>query len=391
MLLLGSHMIDYYPIVFIILGLFFIDWKKVKRVETFLVAALYLSLYIIWYLIDKDILHHSKYMGQGILFVVMFMVGLSITTIEKNSFFTKEKTLFYLLYIFFVGYMLSILYSYFFIVQDKSLTSYGMHVCFLNEYKRLNVNHGNLISTIITYYLSAIIAPLPLILFYWKEFTKKGFLKIELLLFIFFAIFSFYTAMQMGRRTAILLFAIALLYILFFKSIELLKTKNFKKLIYLSLILIVLLGIGYYFFADNHTIQRIGYLFHDKRFGYWSKGIDAMLKYPFGGGYDVVILHKTKLAHNLWADFGKDFGIIPFVLMIIITIFYLYHLISIFINKDISILIKHMIALFSIVFFSIMMVEPIFNSDKTYFIYFMYLFGVIIAINRDNNIIDSVK
>ena len=382
--LLGSHLFDYYPWVFVIMAVIIVDWRQAKKWESALVIALIFSMYVTWYFIDPNILHHTLFLGQGALVFMVYLLALSsVQAILKSKTLSIEKILFYLIFIFFIGYMFSLVYSYLFLEADNPVTREGMYVCFQNEYKRIHMNGGNLISTIIAYYLSFMVIALPLILFHFKSFKKQGFYSMELISLITLSLFALFLALQMQRRTVILLLLMSSSYFTLYKLWQYAKGMDIKKIWGVIIFFVCLAGLSYYFLQDTAIMKRlITEGLHDRRFGWWVQGIQAMLDYPFGGGYDVIVGQTTKLAHNTWIDIGKDFGIIPFIVFILLSFTFLYRLSHLLLFKNISLLTKHMIVIVTASLFIIFMIEPIFNSDKTFFIYYIYLFGLLVALDH---------
>ena len=390
--LIGSHLFDYYPWIFIIIALFIINFKHVKKWETILLLGFILSVAITWYFLDHSILFNTRLLGQFALMFVMYMVGLNVPINQTNMTVPIGKALFYFLFIFFIGYIFSLIYSYIFIEQNNPLTSLGMHVCFQNEYKQTHVNGGLLVSTILTYYLTFMVTLLPFILLYFKTFKKNGFTYLELLLLSGLSLFSIFLAAEMGRRTTIVLLIVILCYLFLYKLIEHGKQLNLKMIFLLIVLLTTLTGIAYYFLEDTAMIQRLMHRgFNDRRFGFWIQGIQVMFDYPFGGGYNVVLSNYTNLAHNTWIDIGKDLGLIPFILFLLLSLVFIYHVVRILFNKTINIFIKHTIMIISITLFTILMIEPVLNSDKTFFTYTMFLFGVVIAVNNRYKSVKTVQ
>ena len=386
LLLLGSHLLDYYPWIFVVASLVFIDWRQVRTFETVLVTILLVSMYVTWYSLDKNIIYHTKYFGQGVLALTMFLLGLSLVKRENLS-LSSQRTIFYLLFIFFIGYLLSLVYSYVFLDPVHPIDREGMYVCFQNEYRRIHMNNGNLISTVIAYYLSPMAVLLPFLILYFHTFKKVGFHVAEILFLSALSLFALFLAVQMQRRTVLLLFIISFGYLLAFKLIRSGKSLDFKKVLWTLVFLGIAMGIGYYFLADTPVIKRLIHEgLHDKRFTWWAGGIEAMWEYPFGGGYNVVLGNKTKLAHNLWIDIGKDFGVIPFITLMLLSLAFCYRLFHFLFFRKTDIFIKHLVVLISLVIFIVFMLEPVYNSDKTFFIYFMYFLGILVAMDQKRTI-----
>ena len=280
---------------------------------------------------------------------------------------------------FFIAYVLLLLYSYIVLPLDNPLTREGMYVCFQNEYKRLNVNDGNLISTIIAYYLTFTVIILPFILFYFKEFRERKFSYFELLFLLGIASFALYLSTEMGRRTVLLLLLLTFLYLGVSVIANKFKARNYYYILFVVIILILFAAIAYYLFADTMAGKRLisSAIMQDRRFQFWLPGLQAMIDYPFGGGNSVYVAQDMKLAHNTWIDIGKDFGIIPFVAAIVFFLVHLFHLIRIMLNKTLDSFIKHIFVIFFMCFFAILMIEPVFTSDKTFFFYIIFYLGLL--------------
>ena len=384
--ILGSHLFDDKIYLFVIASIFLIDWKNIFSKESLLVAIFILSIYIIWFFLDHDVLFKRdvaiKVISQLLLIFSAYLLGRSIKLDIENSSPLAIKYSFYLLFSFFIAYSFMILYSYFTIKQDSPLTWQGLFVNFPNEYKRLHVNGGRLISTIIAYYLtisSFIVAYL--VIFFDKFKTARVFSLVEFLLLIFISLFSLYIASLMGRRTTIVLF-IAIFALLLLIRFIFLSTHKEKILIVLLLLATTLLI--YYFFGDILK-EKFSYIYHRlthqglraKRFTFWIPALKIMLEHPFGGGHSYFVSPGMKLAHNAWLDIGKDFGVIPFVLFILIAVLHLYYFAKIAIISSINNHIKFQILIILCGLITMLMIEPIFTSDKTFIAYLFFLFGFI--------------
>jgi len=392
LLLIGSHLLDYYPWILIAVAIFIIDFRYVKKWETILLLLFISSVVITWYLLDHSILYNTRLLGHFTLIFVMYVIGLNMPINQTNLTVPSSRAIFYFLFIFFIGYIFSLIYSYSFIEQHNPLNYLGMHVCFQNEYNRTQVNGGLLISTILTYYLTFIAVLLPFILMYFKTFKKNGFHSIELILLLALSLFSIFLVAEMGRRTTIVLFVAIFIYLFFYKLIENRKELNLKIFVSSIVLIVGLAAVAYYFLQDTSMIEKLARRgFHDRRYGFWIQGMHIMLDYPFGGGHDVVMSNYTKLAHNTWIGIGKDLGIIPFILFVCLSFVFIYHIIRILLNKTISVFVKHIVMIISIVLFTILMIESVLNSDKTFFTYILFLLGVVIAINNQEDTVVQIK
>jgi len=415
LLLLGSHFLDYHLYIFIILALFLVKWSSLNQSKNIILVAFFvLSMYVTWTFLDKrlvsDFTLALEVFSHGIFIFLMYLLGLSIKIKHSGSTLVSDRNIFYALFLFVISYSFFVLWSYITITQDTSLSGVGMYVCFPNPYQRAHVNGGRLISTILTYYLTLMTFILPFILFYFTKLKRKGFYGIELLLLAALAIFILYITALMGRRTVFALFALVfvLLFLLQFVRVKI----DIKKMLFYSLVVIAFLYSIYAFILEPKNPAKFeGFILtsdlmiplmgapepslleksmdfpivkklmavglHDKRFGWWSTAFDVILTYPYGGGNGVYIAPGIRLAHNTWIDIGKDFGIIPFVLFFIVTLLHLYYLVKIFFSNYVENLLKYQLLMIAIGVFAIMMIEPVFTSDKTFFAYIFFYFGVV--------------
>ena len=409
--LLGSHFLDYHLYVFIAFALFLIKWRTIYTMNALLVSFFILSVYITWIFLDFRIIYQFRLIQEvlfpGILILLMYFLGLGIKIKQEGILFISDRRMFYLLFIFVISYTFFILWSYLAIPQDNPLTGLGMYVCFPNPYQRANINGGHLISTILTYYLTLMTFILPIIIFYFQKLKKKGFYTIELLLLLGLSFFVLYISAIMGRRTVFVLFALVFLFLFFTYVVN---YRNIKKVLFLlTLMAILFYGIKTYInqqenipevkamlVTDNFIIPIVQYpkqslniedsvifnkLTHkglkDERFSWWQKSFSVMLDHPFGGGYDEYLAPGIKLTHNVWLDMGKDLGILPFILFLLVTLVHIYYLIQIFFSGQIENLLKYQLVIIGMGIFPIMLIEPVFNSDKTFFAYIFFYFGIL--------------
>ena len=382
--LLGSQLFVYHWWYFVLPALFLINWKKIYSPEVLVLGVFLLSVYIVDVSLHKEILHNRGLtidtLGQMLMILIAYLLGLSVKGISKSS-LRDERKIFYLLYGFFIAYILAILYSYYMIPQPSKYPTWGIYVYFENEYQRLHIRDGRLISTIIAYYLTMVSTLIPLLILNFKEFRWRGFTLMELLALGSFALFSIYLAEFMGRRITFLMILIVFLYL---GGIELRKIgKKFSlhtPLLLITIIAIVLFPLIYYYFLkDTLFMARFTKLggFSDTRYHWWIPGLQCMMDHPFGGGYNMNFIPGkwSKLAHNTWIDIGKEFGILAFVSSIIFYLMHIRYLARILMNKSISIFMKNIILIIVFGLFLQMMIEPVFHSEKVYFFYSIFFLG----------------
>ena len=415
--LLGSHFLDYHLYFFIAFGLFLIDWRYVRNKNVLFVLAFILSVYISWAFLDFRIIYQLDLVKQvllpGMLILLMYVIGFSTKIKREGVLLVSDKRMFYILFIFVISYTFFVLWSYFFIPQDNPITSLGMYVCFPNPYLNANINGGRLISTILTYYLTLMTFTLPLILFYFGKFKKQGFYTIELLLLMALSLFVLYISAIMGRRIVFILFVLMFVFIFFTYFMN---YKNIKRgLVFLSVIIAIFyVTQAYVKYIENIPEQKAIIItedliipiveypkslfnvkniplfsilakkgFKDSRFSWWKKSFSIMISHPFGGGHDEYVAPGMKLTHNVWLDMGKDLGILPFILLLMLTMVHGYYLIRIFFSKHIENILKYQLLMLGMGIFAIMLIEPVFNSDKTFFAYIFFYLGILARVYSD--------
>ena len=151
-----------------------------------------------------------------------------------------------------------------------------------------------------------------------------------------------------------------------------------KSLFFWVLGLIFILSLGYYFLHSTPAIKKLFLVgLHDKRFSWWLSGIKAMIEYPWGGGHSVFLAHNMKMAHNTWIDIGKDFGVVPFLSFLLVSMLALYYAARLLFMSSLQCLNRQLIVLVMVAIFAIMMIEPVFTSDKTFFAYISFFFGLL--------------
>lgn len=396
---LGSHILDDRAYIFVLFSLLLVDWRNLQYKTILLPVAFLVSVLIAWIAIDHRVFTQFNFgmnvISRLILIGLMYLLGYSIVSYLYRT--KKDDDIylwFYVLSVFFITYTGMILISYFYLKQDNPLNTYGMHVIFPNEYKRLNVNNGRLISTIIAYYLAIMIALFTFVVIFIDKLKKKLFSIWELILFIGIGLSALYFSVEMGRRVTIVVLLLNLLLLIFVRAREKFNSVN-KAAVLLGVFALILFYI--YTFGhpseSNYSISRLWHLnpLDDQRFTWWATGIKAMLDFPLGGGHGVMVAHNTKLAHNTWIDIGKDFGVIPFSLFLLLTIQSIYFLIKIALFSKMDIFKKVLLIITPMSAFPILMIEPVFTSDKTFIAYLFFYMGIVSKVYNVTfkNIIDK--
>ena len=199
---------------------------------------------------------------------------------------------------------------------------------------------------------------------------------------------------MMGRRTVILLFIVVSLFLFFMRISKYIYSINLKKLLLFIIVFLGISSVTYTFVNHFESPAKIKGIIavedidipvfrrlmnkkvlKDVRFSRWSTALDVMMTHPFGGGNGVYIAKNMRLAHNTWIDIGKDFGILPFILFIMLTLLHIYYLLKITFSQHVEDILKYQVLIIGMGIFAIMMIEPVFTSDRTFFAYIFFYFG----------------
>lgn len=200
---------------------------------------------------------------------------------------------------------------------------------------------------------------------------------------------SLLVTVHLINRTGLVLLFISIIFVV------LLNFKNYKKSnILIGLILIVILGfliypvLDKYDAIDAYTSREEITDYETKSAGgrtaRWVEGIDYIVANPLGGG--VYFGGARYYAHNLWLDVGEMAGIIPMVLLIVVTILNLKKSAElVFKNNNLSIFFKSLIGTINIGFFLTCFVEPMYEGNFIYVCAYFSFWGMIsIIYNKEN-------
>ncbi len=379
--LLGTHLFDYRLGFLLPFALLLIDWKRAVSLPFVVLTLFMVSVYVTWYLVYYPVLPVpmrtwttiGPIVWQGVLVLVMYLLGNSIRLSALRKEVKGDKHIFYVLFSFFIAYTLVIMWSYMTLVQDTPLTDKGIFVIFENAYHASGVDGGRLISTIIAYYLSFMVMLLPLLVIRFDFFKKSGFSLTEWALLVLLALSAFYLSNEMGRRTVLGLFGISLIYCSGYYLFSHVKERIVKKGMFILAGIAAVLAVAAYMMHDTWIMYKLIHKgFTDERFGWWVPGLEAMWHYPLGGAHELFVAPGMKLVHNTFIDIGKDYGIIPFLFVILFFLMHIPYFVRIVLSRHASIFVKHLIILLSIGLLTILTIEPVFNSDRVFFAYSIF-------------------
>lgn len=112
------------------------------------------------------------------------------------------------------------------------------------------------------------------------------------------------------------------------------------------------------------------------RFERWLRGLNGLLVYPFGDSV------SRYYCHNLWLDFGRCFGIFPFLLLVAFSLKDLRYSVRLFRNSSIDMDLRFCVFLFSIVFFLCCFTECIHEGMPAYFFLYCMYCGIITSLYK---------
>ncbi|WP_342421230.1 O-antigen ligase family protein [Paenibacillus sp. FSL E2-0178] len=231
----------------------------------------------------------------------------------------------------------------------------------------------NISATGLNTYLSLGLSLLPICLFS----TNKKVRLIALLNFIL----SVYCMLKLGSRTGIIIIAVPTAV-----SFLLLGKMNIRKV--LGIIFFVFLCfITWNYIDSTYLFSRLSSMdnFNDPRFAVWKDAVIGIFKYPLGGNK---VSLPLKYAHNMWLDVGIESGILPFVLLIILTVSPFITLFYLLRNNFPNTLKMSFICILSS-FFICFFLEPIMEGWLYYFNGFCFFLGImnrIVKEHRSNTI-----
>ena len=244
---------------------------------------------------------------------------------------------------------------------------------------------NNITVTGLNTYVSFSAAIVPLIFF---ENKKMKYIKITKTLIVINYLISLYIILQTGSRTGILILISSILtsfFIVLSKRKKTIKKISKKKVIstyllgcFFILIIITFIGNSQGIIEqieNSLTIQRLQntQAVDDPRIQVWKEAFVGIYRNPLGGRQTHLSLDY---AHNLWLDVGYDAGIIPFLLIIIITTIGLISVVRILL-KDYSAFLKTLVVTTFSSIFIIFLLEPIMQGWFYYFVVFCLFMGVL--------------
>lgn len=211
-----------------------------------------------------------------------------------------------------------------------------------------------------------------------NKFDKK--LKYFLIVLSLFAILC---TIHIVNRTGLVLGVIAIIATLFVPPY------NTKRFLYTLSICLFIILIFYFYLSDtplmNDAVQS--YLSREEyseysaatgggRFNRWGDAFYQILTNPIGGlGYAMV--GKINYAHNLWLDAGLRGGIIPFILLLIISFNIIKYTFSVLKKHILDFFESGYIIVLCIVMYAQAMTEPVIEGVYQFFLFMIFFYGCV--------------
>lgn len=205
------------------------------------------------------------------------------------------------------------------------------------------------------------------------------------IVFVAGAILAIYCALRVQSRTSV----IALLLILII-SIYINAKINRKTLLLLLLTVIALCILFQYIYINYGDQLIVLHRFETDEVESGGGRLEPLVNvfcnlivYPVGGMF---LNDNVMYAHNIWLDCGRVSGIIPFVLLIIITLKY-YSLLRSFMKNKVCFELKFATIILSCVLLIAFLSEPVLEGIPMVFAFFCLLLGVLKGYSIKNSVI----
>lgn len=214
---------------------------------------------------------------------------------------------------------------------------------------------------------------LPLLGFVSFLFCKIGITR--KLLFTILPLIAFVCALRIQSRTSVVFF-VAVIIVSFIYL-----WKNFRTSQKLSLIIIFSLFVIFairtlaFYSSELMVLERFqtdDYETGGGRTELLGEVASNMLDYPFGN-----MPSNIRYAHNLWFDCARVAGILPFILLVLLTYRYAKDLYLINRSRKISLLLKLSIIISSLAILTVCLLEPVLEGIPMIFAFFCLMYGII--------------
>lgn len=230
-------------------------------------------------------------------------------------------------------------------------------------------------------------AMLPLVLLWVPNKNEKNISLRFKTLIIACVLISIAATLIMANRTLIVILIINfLICLILFFILNKHKTVRIIKIILLLISLFLLVSVFYYidlfgiqtFYKSSSLYARMqvvegNFITENSRITAWLITLYGLFQYPMGGSQSPIGLSAP---HNLWLDVAYTTGIVPFILIICITISYLIFYVRLIRSRWIDNNFKILITSVTISVLLNCMVEPILGGHYILFMIFMLQLGL---------------
>jgi len=356
-------------------------------IKAFLVLFLFSFIFVAsLVLFDFFVASPAGIIGRLLYPTVFLVLGYKMVNSDKDTVIVSKEIFSFL-------YLIIIFYSAYGVVSFlRTMSIYGDMDTVRSIYRARRVVGlwgGFITATSLTTFLSLSLASLPLI-FVKDEYFTKG--KKIILLVIF--ILSVYAITETLSRTGIFIVIGSLI-----ANILFLGKFNIRKLLRIlgGIVGAFLISIIYRFNMLNIRSFLLEFPLYmrmvndnvenDPRFEAWWATIRGLFTYPMGGRR---INLNISFVHNLWLDVAYDTGVIPFIILLVFTIYTLWNIV-VFLKTDYPSYLKSIILSMTSAFWIIFMFEPVLQGVTIHFVLYCLMSGIVYKLNylkRNKNLID---
>ena len=344
--------------------LLFIDRKfkfKVNNMKIFVVLCLFaLSFFVFSYKL-------GFYSVMGFTLPMAYYIGSNLKKDNRNN-------LKYVIYIFALGMSSYLLINFLFEMKNYPF------VTLFSKVRRLDIWTGQLVRpTIMSVNAYLLIS----VLYYIQRYEKNVFIKVvSLMLFINVVIYN----IAMARRTIILMIGLSFILCI---VLEIFFTENIKlnrktvlcftcAVIFLFVVALIIIfsdlfGLWTKISSTSLYNKIVSYGISSERMNYFIKGV-KLAPFHLWGGQEISSIIGIQI-HDLWTDIYDYAGIIPWLMILIYSVYCIKVMIkSIRSDKYTKSFKMMLINLFVVIILSFMM-EPSFTSTSIYVIVIVVLFS----------------
>ena len=348
---------------YLIAGFIFLNipvFKKLLDLD-FVLLLIYSGIYALIY---------SFTMEQGVQFLMIYLLFPATFYLVGKKIATKVDSQHELFYIFF---FLSFVFS---ISAVSSVIINLVEGGFVQTDRTIPMfwNGKPMKATAMGAYLTYNMA-IPGLLLFYRQKLGKVFIVLALAIFVG----TLLSVFRLGSRTQLVITAISIVVALFYVIPNQTKRDNLKMIVTITLLVggfLVFFPIDleadYFSVLGNRLEESDNAGSAGGRTDRWTKSIDYMFTDPLGWEVEAF-----GYSHNFWLDVARYAGVIPFLLLSLITIrFYKKTFKALRVNKK-NLLINGQILVYSIASFLIFFVEPIMEGLFFLFVSFCIFQGII--------------